>query len=332
MEEKKIETGAQAQPAANAPKQTKLHVSGASKRKAIKYVVWIVAILLLTNPGLIPFLPKSTKTMLSSAVARLLGDVTQISHVLRFNWVVLIQLVVMVLTMRLLQVVLQEVLNHLNPKSSRSKTLLHLAMSAQSYVLVLLGIFWGLSILGVDVGTMLAGVGVIALILGFGAESLIADVVTGIFMIFENEYNIGDIIEVNGFRGTVDHIGIRTTCLRDVGDNIKILNNSDIRNLVNLSKRGSTAVCDLPVPYEADLTQVRRVLQEELLPTLAQKHKDIFSEAPTLLGVQAFGSNAVIVRIVATVTEAHRFDAERRMREELKTGMEAHGMGCPHSR
>lgn len=331
MEEKKVETGAQQVPPEAPAKPAKARVSGTSKRKAVKYVLWIVVILLLTNPALIPFLPQSLKTMLSSAVARLLGDVTQISHVLRFNWIMVIQLVIMVLTLRLLQVVLQEILSHLNPKSNRSKTVLHLAMSAQSYILVLLGIFWGLSILGVDVGTMLAGVGVVALIIGFGAESLIADVVTGVFMIFENEYNIGDIIEVNGFRGTVDHIGIRTTSLRDVGDNIKVMNNSDIRNLVNLSKRGSTAVCDFPVPYEADLSQVRRVLQEELLPALAEKHKDIFTEVPSLLGVQAFAPNAVMMRIVANVSEAHRFDAERRMREELKTGMEAHGMACPHS-
>lgn len=301
-------------------------------RRAVKYVIWIVVILLLTNPWLIPFLPASAKSMMTNAVSSLLGDMTQVSSVLRFNWVAVIQLVVMVLVLRLVHLVLAEVLTRLKPKSGRVSTVMTLLRSAQSYIFVLIGIFWGLSILGVDVATMLAGVGVVALVLGFGAESLIADVVTGIFMIFENEYNVGDVIEVGGFRGTVDSIGIRTTRLRDGGDNIKVLNNSDIRNLTNLSQRGSTAVCDLPIPYEADLKQARAALENDLLPAFVENHHEIFHEVPTLLGVQQLADSAVVLRIIAVVDENDRFAAERWMREDLKTGMEKYGMGCPYNR
>lgn len=301
-------------------------------RRAIKYVVWIVVILFLTNPGLIPFLPASAKATLTSAFSHLLGDVTQISSVLRFNWVAVIQLVIMVLILRLVQLVLSMALTRIKPKSRRVSTVMTLLFSAQSYIFVMIGIFWGLSILGVDVSTMLAGVGVVALVLGFGAESLIADVVTGVFMIFENEYNVGDVIEVGGFRGTVDSIGIRTTCLRDGGDNIKVLNNSDIRNLTNLSQRGSTAVCDLPIPYEADLKKARAALENDLLPAFVQEHPEIFSAVPRLLGVQQLADSAVVLRIIAQVDENDRFAAERWMREDLKTGMEKYGMGCPYNR
>lgn len=309
-----------------------VHSGNNTVRRAVKYVVWILVILFLTNPGLIPFLPASAKATLTGAVSSLLGDVTQISSVLRFDWVAVIQLLIMILVLRLVHLVLAEILTRCNPRSGRLSTLMTLFRSAQSYVLVLVGIFWGLSILGVDVATMLAGVGVVALVLGFGAESLIADVVTGIFMIFENEYNVGDVIEVGGFRGTVDSIGIRTTCLRDGGDNIKVLNNSDIRNLTNLSQRGSTAVCDLPIPYEADLKAARKALQEDLLPAFVENHNEIFHEVPTLLGVQQLADSAVVLRIVATVDENNRFAAERWLREDLKTGMERYGMGCPYNR
>lgn len=87
----------------------------------------------------------------------------------------------------------------------------------------------GLTILGVNMTTIIASVGVLALIVGFSAESLIADVVTGTFMLLENQYNVGDIVEVNGFRGTVTSIGIRTTCITDTGDNVKIINNSEMK-------------------------------------------------------------------------------------------------------
>lgn len=76
---------------------------------------------------------------------------------------------------------------------------------------------------------VVASVGVLALIVGFSAESLIADMVTGLFMLFENQYNVGDIVEVGGFRGTVTCIGLRTTCITDSSDNIKIVNNSDMQ-------------------------------------------------------------------------------------------------------
>lgn len=296
-------------------------------KKAIRYIVWLLVILFLTNPNLIPFLPASAKAMFSNASYRLLGDLTQISSVLKFNWIALFQLVIMVLVLKILHLLIGVVLARLNPKNGRVSSLITLFRSAQNYVFALVGIFWGLSILGVDVSTMLAGVGVVALVLGFGAESLIADIVTGVFMIFENEYNVGDVIEVGGFRGTVDSIGIRTTCLRDGGDNIKVINNSDMRNLTNLSQRGSTAVCDLPVPYETDLTLARTVLEEQLLPGFPARHPELFQSAPVFLGVQQLSERAITLRIIATVKEDDRFAAERWLREELKTGMEKNGIG-----
>ena len=126
---------------------------------------------------------------------------------------------------------------------------------------------------------------------------------------------MGDVIEVGGFRGTVDSIGIRTTCLRDGGDNIKVLNNSDIRNLTNLSQRGSTAVCDLPIPYEADLKQARKSLWKKTccLPCVEKQNgRFLPMRVPKLLGVQRnWQSSAVVLRIVATVNENDRIFARR---------------------
>ena len=131
------------------------------------------------------------------------------------------------------------------PQSHRARSVLSIVSSLLKYVAVIVMLCWGLSILGVNVSTIVASVGVLALIVGFSAESLITDVVTGAFMIFENQYNVGDIVEVDGFRGTVTNIGIRTTSITDPGDNVKIVNNSDMRNILNRSDRVSRSISDI---------------------------------------------------------------------------------------
>ena len=157
---------------------------------------------------------------------------------------------------------LRFLLSLIKPKERKGLTLISLFSSLLHYVAALVILCWGLSILGVNVNAIVASVGIVALIVGFGAESLVADVVTGIFLLFENQYNVGDIVEVNGFRGTVKEIGIRTTSIMDVGGNVKIINNSEMKNILNRSDNISRAVSDIAIPYETDLEAL-----EAKLPT-----------------------------------------------------------------
>ncbi len=220
------------------------------------------------------------------------------------------------------------ILGSIKPKSHRGQTVCTLLRSLTRYAAAIVILCWGLSILGVDVTTIVASVGIVALIIGFGAESLIADVVTGFFMLFENQYNVGDIVEVNGFRGTVREIGIRTTVIADVGDNIKIINNSDMKDLLNRSDKTSRTVCDIGIPYETDLEKL-----EAQLPALMEKlHADnpeLFLAAPQYLGVQELGSSAVILRFVASVAESNIFSANRALNRGLFLGFRKLGVECP---
>ena len=220
------------------------------RKKLLRLVILLVAVLFVTNPGMIPFLPQDIKNTLTNTVTGMFGNVTGVSGMISLDWVVLFKLVVMVIVLQIANIVCGSLLEAMNPKSNRGKTIKHLALSGFNYMVGCVGIFWALSILGVDLATLFASLGILALIVGFGAESLIADMVTGLFMIFENEYNVGDIIELGGYRGTVTSIGIRTTCVTDAGGNVKVFNNSDMRNIVNLSSMGSIAVCDFSIPYE----------------------------------------------------------------------------------
>ena len=292
----------------------------ASRKKVLKLVLLLLVILVVTNPSLIPFLPASVTEPVMGALNNLFGNVSQISSMIRFDWVVLFQLVVMFLMLRIVWIVLASVLDPEKSEPGRSKTVLHLLKSIFRYMIFLVGIFWSLSILGVNLATLFASVGILALVIGFGAESLIADMITGLFMFFENEYNVGDIIEVNGYRGKVTNIGIRTTSITDNGGNVKVVNNSDMRNIVNLSHENSFAICDFPIPHSADLEAAEKAL-EKVLADVQKQNAAIFTKKPEYVGVQYLDAGKVVLRISAEVNEANRFDAARILNRALKLGM-----------
>ena len=254
------------------------------------------------------------------ALNNLFGNVSQISSMVQFDWVVLFQLVVMFLMLRIVWVILSSVLDPEKSEPGRSKTVLHLLKSIFRYMIFLVGIFWSLSILGVNLATLFASVGILTLVIGFGAESLIADMITGLFMFFEHEYNVGDIIEVNGYRGKVTNIGIRTTSITDNGGNVKVVNNSDMRNIVNLSHENSFAICDFPSPHSADLEAAEKAL-EKVLADVQKQNDTIFAKKPEYVGVQYLDASQVVLRISAEVSEADRFDAARILNRALKLGM-----------
>lgn len=299
------------------------------RKKLLRLMILLVAVLFVTNPGMIPFLPQDIKNTLTGTITGMFGNVADVSGMISLNWVVLFKLVVMVIVLQIANIVCGSLLEAVNPKSNRGKTIKHLLLSGFKYMVGIVGIFWALSILGVDLATLFASLGILALIIGFGAESLIADMVTGLFMIFENEYNVGDIIEINGYRGTVTSIGIRTTCITD-GGNVKVFNNSDMRNIVNLSSMTSNAVCDFSIPYEVKIADAEKAL-ETVLKEIQAADPEVFAKMPRYAGVQMLGDNAVVLRVTAEVKEADRFQAARLMNRGLKVGMERMGITSPYN-
>ena len=223
---------------------------------------------------------------------------------------------------------LRLMLNLVKPKERKAMTMISILSSLLRYVAALVILCWGLSILGVNVNAIVASVGIVALIVGFGAESLVADVVTGIFLIFENQYNVGDIVEVNGFRGTVKDIGIRTTSIMDPGENIKIINNSEMKNILNRSDNISRAVSDIAIPYETDLEALEAKLPK-LMEDIFAKRQDVMLSAPRYLGVQQLADSAVILRFVVEVAEQDIYSGARILNRDLWLGFRSLGVECP---
>lgn len=224
-----------------------------------------------------------------------------------------------ILIMFVVAAMVKKLCKGIKTKNKRAQTLLTLLASTIHYFCALAGIIWILTIFEVNVNTIFASVGIVALIVGFSAESLIADVVTGIFMIFENQYNVGDVIEIDGYRGEVSQIGIRTMNIKDSGDNIKIFNNSNISNIVNLSLSDSKAVCDVRISYDEDLEHVEEVLKNILKECYEENH-EIFLSIPVYAGVQNLTDTAVVLRITANVKEENIFEGKRLLNRALILG------------
>ena len=219
-------------------------------------------------------------------------------------------------------------LSFFKPENHRLRTVITLAANLVRYIAILAIVIGVLSLLNVDMPTILAGVGVITLIIGFGAESLITDVVTGFFILVDNQYNVGDIIEVGGFRGVVSEIGIRTTSLTDTGGNVKIINNSDMKNILNRSDNSSKALADFAIPYETDLVKLEEKIPA-LLEEMYQAHTDVFKSVPKYLGVQTLNTSSVDLRFVAEVGESDIYSGARIMNHDLFVGFRKLGVECP---
>lgn len=210
-------------------------------------------------------------------------------------------------------------------ENSRAKTVVTIIQSLLQYIAWIIIICWGLSILGVDIGTIVASIGVLALIVGFGAESLIADVVTGLFMVIENQYNVGDMIEINGYRGIVTSIGIRTTSVLDNSGNVKIVNNSSMVNVLNRSDNASRAVADFSIPYNTDLLKLEAQL-DEILETIYENHKDIMQSKPKYTGVQSLSSSQIELRFVVEVEDKYIYSAARVLNHDLLLALRSRGV------
>ena len=215
------------------------------------------------------------------------------------------------------------------PKETRARTVCSLTRSILSYAAVLLSVYFGLRALGVDMTASLASVGVVTLIIGFGAQSLIEDVLTGIFLIAEGRYNVGDILVLDDFRGKVVDISVRTTTLEDAGGNHKIINNSEIRNFQNRSQKTSLAVSTVSVGYDADLRAVEAVIADAL-PAIFEENRAVFLDVPQYIGVEELGESGVVLKFIVSATEENVFAARRALNRSLKLLFDEKGIDIPY--
>ena len=201
-------------------------------------------------------------------------------------------------------------------KSNRAKTVVTLFDGLVKYACAIIIIILVLKACGVDTTALIASVGVLTLIVGLGAQTLIADIIAGVFIIFENEFNTGETISIDGFRGKVMEIGIRTTKLLDAAGNIKIINHSNIVNVVNLSRELSLAVVDCDFPYDVPIEHIENLFEKNF--DLIKEKIPAIVEGPYYKGVTMYKDSNVTVKIVAKCHEDDRFQVQRDLMREYR--------------
>ncbi|MBQ6078160.1 MAG: mechanosensitive ion channel [Clostridia bacterium] len=260
-------------------------------------------------------------------VGHALGWIEKVPHV-QWNPKAILNSAVILLVLFAAEGAVGYILSLLKPKSNRVRTMIALTRNLMRYIVILIGICLVLSVFGVDIITILAGLGIIALIIGFGAESLIADIVTGMFILIDNQYNIGDIIEINGFRGTVTDISVRTTVLTDPGGNVKIINNSDMKNILNRSDNSSKAITEFPIPYDTDVEALEEKIPE-LLKIIRAAHPEMMKSDPVYLGIDRLDDSSIVLKFYAEVAESDIFAGARVLNHDLLIGMRKLGVEVP---
>ncbi|MBR5448691.1 MAG: mechanosensitive ion channel family protein [Clostridia bacterium] len=208
--------------------------------------------------------------------------------------------------------------------SSRAKTVFSLFDGFVKYAGAIAIIILVLKACGVDTAALVASVGVLTLVVGLGAQPLIADIIAGIFIIFEDEYHAGEIVTINDFRGTVMEIGIRSTRLIDAAGNIKIINNSAIGDVINLSRELSLAVVDCDFPYDVPVELIEKLLDDNF-EKIAENIPAIV-EGPYYKGVCMYKDSNVTIKIVAKCLEENRFQVERDLNREYRRIIKENGI------
>lgn len=296
--------------------------------KVLLMTLLVLAALMLLNPSSLPLLTEAQKASLQNFVDLNFSQLPSTFVSLNLNFGMVLSTLLMAGLLYVIYNIIALSVGMIHFRSPRKRTLSRVLMNVLKYFLSFLGIVWGLMIFGVDTAAIFAGVGIVTLVVTLGAESLFADIFTGIFILLEDQYHEGDIISIDGFRGEVVSLGIRTTRIEDAGGNVKIINNADIRNVMNLSNKISYSICDISISYGESIERAEQVIAQTL-QTLPEKYPHIFQEQPEYAGVQSLSASSVDLRVMAKVDESFIYAGRRILNRELKLAFDAAGIEIP---
>ncbi len=178
-------------------------------------------------------------------------------------------------------------------------------------------------------GNLLVTAGFGSLAISFGAQSVVKDVVTGFFMMFERQYAVGDFVKIGEFEGTVTSIAMRVTYLRNFKGQKIIIPNGTIANVINYTNEFNTAVIVVPTPYEADTKKMIALIQE-VLDDYYKESSELFVEAPRVTGLSNFNTSSVDLTVVGRVKALNQWQVEREMRLLIKERFDKEGIRIPY--
>ncbi|MHC2994464.1 MAG: mechanosensitive ion channel family protein [Candidatus Atribacteria bacterium] len=214
---------------------------------------------------------------------------------------------------------------------SRANNLIPLLQSISKYVIYFITGVMVLKELGVDTTAIIASAGVIGLAVGFGAQSLVKDVLSGAFLLFEGTISVGDSVNVGEHSGKVEVIGLRNIHLRKFSGELRVIPNGEVASFGNFNRNYMRAIVEVGVAYEQDVEKGMKAL-EEIANKWAEENKDIVKEPPVVQGILSLGSSEVILRIATKVKPMTHWGAERELKRRIKDAFDEKGIEIPFPR
>jgi moderate conductance mechanosensitive channel len=200
--------------------------------------------------------------------------------------------------------------------------------SVASFAIFTIAGFLILGELGLNLGPLLAGAGILGIALGFGSQALVKDFLSGLFILVEDQFGVGDIVDLDAqTSGTVEAVSLRTTRLRSVDGTVWHVPNGDIRRVGNKSQHWSRALLDIDVAYDTDIDQAKAVIKR-VADVLWHERDDILEE-PEVWGVERLGPHSVVIRLVVKTQPSDQYDVSRELRQRLKEAFDAEGIEIP---
>jgi moderate conductance mechanosensitive channel len=223
---------------------------------------------------------------------------------------------------------LRETREHSLRAEQRIEALASVLRSVISFIVFLIAAFMVLGTLGVQLGPLLAGAGILGVALGFGSQSLVRDFLSGIFILIEDQFGVGDIVDLDGeTAGVVEGVSLRTTRLRSVDGTVWHVPNGEVRRVGNQSQHWSRALIDIEVAYSTDIEHAKRVIAE-VAEQAAAEDRDIL-DRPEVWGVEALGASGITVRLVVKTRPSEQYRVSRLLRERLKVAFDREGIEIP---
>jgi small conductance mechanosensitive channel len=214
--------------------------------------------------------------------------------------------------------------------AQRAETIGAVLISITTAVVWTIATFTILAEVDINLGPLIAGAGIAGVALGFGAQSLVKDFLSGMFMLVEDQFGVGDIIDVGDASGTVEGVSLRTTRLRDVEGTVWHFPNGTIQRVANKSQQWSRALIDFEVAYETDLAQAKETIKRVADQLWQDDTWGVnILEEPEVWGVEAFGPDGVAIRLVVKTSPSAQFKVMRELRQRMKEAFDAEGIEIP---
>lgn len=214
-------------------------------------------------------------------------------------------------------------------KEKRGRTISQLIRGVGRVVIVVGAMLLTVDVF-MDIGPILGGAAILGLAVSFGAQSLVKDIITGFFMLIEDQFAVGDVVEVAGLGGSVEEITMRVVKLRDLEGNLHIVPNGEIKAVTNRTRGWSRAVVDVGVAYSADIDRVMDVVADETRRLAGEdRWAALLDGPPEVTGVESLGDNAVVVRALLRTSPGQQWAVAREFRRRIKLRMDAEGIDIP---